>query len=99
MDYRPMVRQIVSDKNDIPHSIIADAFHAAIADYAVKIARKAGIKDVLLTGGVMQNKVLVEKIVTGLENAGHRPYMHQHTPPNDGGIATGQLLSLVKKTI
>lgn len=99
MDYRPMVRQIVSDKNDIPHSIIADAFHAAIAEYAVKIAQKAGLKDILLSGGVMQNKVLVEKIVTGLKHAGYCPHLHQHTPPNDGGIATGQLLSLVKKTV
>ncbi|MCX6987785.1 MAG: hypothetical protein NT065_06505 [Chlamydiae bacterium] len=58
----------------------------AIGEYAVKIARKEGIKDILLKGGVMQNKVLVEKIITRLKHAGYCPRLHRHTHPMMGAL-------------
>jgi hydrogenase maturation protein HypF len=39
----------------------------------------------------MQNAYLVEKAVKLLEKAGFTVYCHEQIPPNDGGLAVGQL--------
>jgi hydrogenase maturation protein HypF len=44
-----------------------------------------------LTGGVFQNKLLVELAVSQLAAAGFNAYLPEKTPCNDGGIALGQL--------
>jgi len=48
---------------------------------------------VVLTGGCFQNKFLVEQSVQKLEREGFRPYWQQRIPPNDGGIALGQIVA------
>jgi hydrogenase maturation protein HypF len=53
---------------------------------------RAGAQQVLLTGGVFQNRLLSEEAITGLRAAGLTPHWHQHVPPGDGGIAVGQAL-------
>ncbi len=71
---------------------IAMAFHETLARAIVELAKIAGRETVLLTGGVMQNKLLVEKAIAYLKAAGFKPYIHRDIPPNDGGIAVGQLI-------
>jgi hydrogenase maturation protein HypF len=39
----------------------------------------------------MQNAYLVAEAIQGLENAGFTVYCHGQIPPNDGGLAVGQL--------
>jgi hydrogenase maturation factor HypF (carbamoyltransferase family) len=46
---------------------------------------------VVLTGGCFQNRILLEGAVGRLNAEGFRPYWHQRVPPNDGGIALGQI--------
>jgi len=46
---------------------------------------------VALTGGCFQNRILTERTVAALEVAGFRPCWHQRVPPNDGGLALGQI--------
>ena len=48
----------------------------------------------VLSGGCFQNRVLMERTVAALRDAGFRPYWHQRVPPNDGGIALGQIAAL-----
>ncbi len=92
LDWRPMIRQILQDKKQgVPLSEIAMAFHETLAQGIVALARMAGQETVALTGGVMQNKLLVEKALPYLKAAGFKPYIHRDIPPNDGGIAAGQL--------
>jgi len=45
----------------------------------------------VLTGGCFQNRYLTERAVGRLRAEGFRPYWHQRIPPNDGGIALGQV--------
>jgi len=48
---------------------------------------------VALSGGCFQNRYLTERMVSRLRAAGLRPYWHQRVPPNDGGIALGQIVA------
>ena len=45
---------------------------------------------VALSGGVFQNRLLLELTVGLLEQAGLQVLTHSLVPPNDGGIALGQ---------
>ena len=51
----------------------------------------------VLSGGCFQNRYLTERAVARLREAGFRPYWHQRIPPNDGGIALGQLVAASRR--
>ena len=55
------------------------------------IAELAEQKTIVLSGGCFQNAFLVEKAVRKLNTAGFNVYCHEKIPPNDGGLALGQL--------
>jgi hydrogenase maturation protein HypF len=71
----------------------AARFHNTLAAAIVTVARHAGEKRIVLSGGCFQNRYLTERAVTGLRDAGFEPYWHQRIPPNDGGIAVGQIVA------
>jgi hydrogenase maturation protein HypF len=68
-------------------------FHNMLVDMAVDVAGRVGEKNVVLSGGCFQNRYLTERLVARLLQSGHRPYWHQRVPPNDGGIALGQIMA------
>lgn len=93
LDWRPMIKQVIEDKmQGVPCTDIALGLHETLARTIVEVAKVIGIETVLLTGGVMQNKLLVERAVAYLKAAGFHPYIHRDIPPNDGGIAVGQVI-------
>jgi hydrogenase maturation protein HypF len=59
----------------------------------VQIAQTVGENKIVLSGGCFQNKLLTELAVTRLQREGFRVYWHQRIPPNDGGIALGQVMA------
>ena len=92
LDWRPLLEEMFEDKvTGIPISRIALGFHGALVRGIVDLAKCAQQENVLLTGGVMQNKLLAEQAITALKNAGFTPIWHHRIPPNDGGIAVGQI--------
>jgi len=56
---------------------------------------KAENMEVILSGGVFQNKTLLELIESKLENENIKYYSQQETAINDGGIALGQVYNLL----
>lgn len=54
------------------------------------ISHKTGISQVVLSGGVFQNRLLLRKTVSLLEAAGFTVFTHKQVPCNDGGISLGQ---------
>lgn len=94
-DWEPMIRGIIADlRSGIPTGLIAAKFHNTLAQAIVAVARRVGETQVALSGGCFQNRYLTERAVLRLREAGFRPYWHQRVPPNDGGIALGQLAAL-----
>jgi hydrogenase maturation protein HypF len=92
VDWQDLIRAIMRDvESGLATGLISTKFHNTLAEVIVDIARIAGDERVLLTGGCFQNKYLTEKTVARLAATGFKPYWHQRIPPNDGGIALGQL--------
>jgi hydrogenase maturation protein HypF len=73
----------------------ARRFHRTVARMVeaccVRLARLHHTSDVVLAGGVFVNAILLEDVCALLERAGLRPHVNQLVPPNDGGLAVGQL--------
>ena len=95
IDFSPVVEAVVSDlQAGQQPPLIAGAFHRWVSDAAVAASRQArestGLSAVALSGGVFQNRRLVELLVPDLEQSGFRVLRHRQVPPNDGGIALGQ---------
>ncbi|MBI5394357.1 MAG: carbamoyltransferase HypF [Verrucomicrobia bacterium] len=98
VDWAPMVRGIVSDaRESTPIGLISAKFHNTLAECVAAVARRLGEERVVLTGGCFQNRYLTERTVRRLRENQFRPYWHQRVPPNDGGIALGQLVAAAKE--
>lgn len=91
-DWEPLVRGVLRDVDGGAQiGAIAARFHNALVEIMVGVARRVGEESVVLSGGCFQNKYLAERAVRRLGEEGFRPYWHQRIPPNDGGIALGQV--------
>lgn len=75
-------------------------FHRRLAGMIVSACEKAreetGINTVALSGGVYQNKLLLDYSVTTLEERGFHVLRHHLLPPNDGGISLGQAVAAMR---
>jgi len=60
------------------------------------LARQAGRKSVCLSGGVFQNRVLLELATAGLQKAGLAVYLNRQVPANDSGLQLGQAWHALK---
>jgi len=95
IDWAPMVHAIVHDVHDaVSTGVIAAKFHNTSVEMMVKVAQSCGEEKVALSGGCFQNRYLTERAIKRLREAGFRPYWHQRVPPNDGGIALGQVAAV-----
>ncbi len=98
IDPRPIFEAIIQDLNrgvEIP--VMAGKFHNTMAKMVLEgakyVSRITCVKRVVLSGGVFQNMLLLEKSLALLENAGFETFIHRRVPTNDGGIALGQAVS------
>jgi hydrogenase maturation protein HypF len=64
-----------------------------MVEIILSVARQLSQERVVLSGGCFQNKYLTERTIERLRSEGFRPYWHQRVPPNDGGIALGQIVA------
>jgi len=94
LDWAPMIEAILSDvQNSVAIGRISAKFHNALAEAVVAVAKRTGERCVVLSGGCFQNRYLTERTVRRLLAEGFQPYWHQRVPPNDGGIALGQVVA------
>ncbi|HEX4786262.1 MAG TPA: carbamoyltransferase HypF [Candidatus Sulfotelmatobacter sp.] len=90
-DWGPLIRAVVADKAaGVAIPLIAARFHNALIGWIVEVATQAAEKQIVLSGGVFQNRYLTEHAAAALESRGFEVHTHQRVPPNDGGIALGQ---------
>jgi hydrogenase maturation protein HypF len=97
IDWAPMIRAIVSEFSaGTSAPTIAAKFHNTLVEMIVRVAEECGEDKVVMSGGCFQNRLLTERAITRLRDAGFRPYWHQRVPPNDGGIALGQIAAVAR---
>lgn len=90
-----MWQQIIMDmQKGLSKKIIAAKFHITVAEMILKTIKqlKSVYTDqkIALSGGVMQNKFLCERVGELLIKNGYQPLFHKQVPANDGGLSLGQ---------
>ena len=90
LDWAPMLEAATADEP----GAIATKFHNALIEGIVAVARAAGNATVALSGGCFHNRYLTERALQRLRSAGFTPVIARRVPPNDGGIALGQLAAV-----
>jgi hydrogenase maturation protein HypF len=95
LDARPTMREAAADlERGMPPAIVSARFHNAVArataEASTDLAGRHGVEAVVLSGGVFQNRLLLERTAHGLAAAGLRVLVPERLPPNDGGVAYGQ---------
>jgi hydrogenase maturation protein HypF len=95
LDPRPVVRSVLADLSaGAEPALVSARFHntvaTATATACTEIAATAGVDTVVLSGGVFQNRRLLEPTAARITAAGLRVLIPERLPPNDGGISFGQ---------
>jgi hydrogenase maturation protein HypF len=98
LDWSPVIKNILRDlTSKVPIGQISAKFHNGLAEAIIAVARHVGHKRVVLSGGCFQNRYLTERTVGRLRAEGFLAYWHQRVPPNDGGIALGQVVAALRQ--
>ncbi len=98
LNWSPMIEAVLSDvQKGVAGGRLSAKFHNALAEDVVAVAKNAGEWRVVLSGGCFQNRYLTERTVRRLQAEGFQPYWHQRVPPNDGGIALGQIVAALRE--
>jgi hydrogenase maturation protein HypF len=102
LDWGPMVIGIRQDlRRGESRALIARKFHNTLVMMMLRVAESVFDEEaerrIVLTGGCFQNRLLTETAIRRLSNAGFRVYWHQRIPPNDGGIAVGQIMAAAQQ--
>jgi hydrogenase maturation protein HypF len=95
LDVAPLLRALVEDmQRGVPVALIAGRFHRSVAELlaaaCVQARESSGLDVVALSGGVFQNRLLLELLLERLAALGFRAYINERVPPNDGGLSFGQ---------
>jgi len=91
IDIKGAIKEIIKQKDK---QQICSKFINMLIDIILTISRKYDLP-IVLTGGVFQNKTLLEAVCKKLDDENKKYYYSKKIPLNDGGIALGQLYSQI----
>ena len=93
IDLTPMIKEILHVRTK---EEVSTRFIATLANIVLDIAQRYPTLPIILSGGVFQNRVLVDLLTTEFIKREIRYYIQKDTPVNDGSIALGQLYYALK---
>jgi hydrogenase maturation protein HypF len=90
------LKAVIDDLPVADVSFISAKFHNTIAmamlEVSENIRRETSLQKVILSGGIFQNKYLIEKLTKLLNEKHFEVFTNHLVPANDGGISLGQLI-------
>jgi hydrogenase maturation protein HypF len=99
LDWRPALQALLADrKRGVAAGAMAERFHRGVASTMIDVVRRLSRTSeipsrapVVLSGGVFQNRRLVELLIERWPADSGPLGLPGRIPPNDGGLAAGQL--------
>ena len=96
IDTYGVIKQIISDvRSGVEKKKIAAAFHNGLVSLIIRkvgeMKKQTGIKKLVLSGGVFQNRYLLGNLLHRLYFLDFEVYTNSLVPSNDGGLALGQM--------
>jgi len=93
----PCIRQIIDDlKKNTSLGRISLKFHytlaAAFIAATIRVSKETGIGKIVLSGGVFNNDIILNRMLKHLEENNFKSYTHTKVPTGDGGICLGQVV-------
>jgi hydrogenase maturation protein HypF len=90
------ILEVIKDLHRQKIPVISAKFHNTVARVILEVSKRirdeTSLKRVILSGGVFQNKYLLEKSVALLRADRFQVYTNNLVPANDGGLSLGQLI-------
>ena len=100
-DWEPLVTKLLDSSRT--QSNRAAMLHASLAkvvvDQAKQVREEQGVEQIVLSGGVFQNRVLTESTMAGLEREGFSVTFPEQIPVNDAGLSFGQIIEFGYKEL
>ncbi len=97
-DWRPLVKSVVrATLEGKTSNKTGRKFHYGLCLLIVEAAKNLNNQNIILSGGVFQNTLLLKLIHTQIQKANFQVFTHHQFPPNDGGLPLGQALSVSSK--
>lgn len=95
--FQPVIRGVVRDmEKGIQPTEISSKFHSTVirmfTELCDVISKETGLNQVVLSGGVFQNSILLAGLNQALIKKNFQVFAHKYVPPNDGGISLGQAI-------
>lgn len=96
IDVLPSIEKIIKEKNKKDKRDIARKFHNTVSQIIIALSEifreEYKINKIGFSGGVFQNRLLLETTIPILKERKFEVYTHQKVPTNDGGISLGQMI-------
>ncbi|MGA8118163.1 MAG: carbamoyltransferase HypF [Actinocatenispora sp.] len=102
VDPGPVLAAVLAElRDEVPVGLVAARFHRAVVDMVGTVVDTvaAGTRTVALSGGSFGNTLLTSGCVADLRARGYEVLRHRHVPPNDGGLALGQLVIAARRAV
>lgn len=95
LHWQPLWEALLTDiRTGVASGVIAARFHHTVATSVARVTgdlcRQHGLDTVVLGGGVLQNRLLLERTVELLRELGLTVFAPTLLPANDGGLSLGQ---------
>lgn len=102
-DYDELVDFVVENRDKIPREDLSASFQFTLGymlgELIIKSAGPISWDRVPISGGAAVNEIIYEGLSMRLGEEGLRPVLPRNVPPNDGGIAFGQVIAALIRQI
>lgn len=104
LSWQGLWQAVLTDlKHGVDKARIAARIHHSLVDATVQLlielSRRTVIDNIVLSGGVFQNRLLLEGVSKQLQQYGKTVLSPQRYPMNDGGLALGQAVIAAARNI